>query len=361
MKPEGPIRVLLIDDQPLFRRALTTALNRHPDIHARACPADIPAIREHLLRDHPEVILASANLHHDGLLPLVRRLRAHYPVPLLVYSEKTEPDERVARALELGATETLVVHSDPRPRSVNAAADRLVVRIRAVAGGLPLPPVVSPPGPRVGLFRAAGVDPARYVVAIGASTGGTQALPRFLSHIPPDFPPTVIVQHMPAGFTQAFANRLDGLSAARVSEAADGEPLRPGCVLIARGDTHLTVRVAGSGWVARYTDRAPVNRHCPSVDVLFESVARAVGRQAVGILMTGMGNDGAAGLLMLRRAGAVTIAQNEQSCIVYGMPKEAVERGAALYTAAPEEMPALILRTLEDRMRHERPMPVGPR
>jgi len=361
MKPEGPIRVLLIDDRPLFGRALAAALNRHPDVHACACTADIPAIREHLLRGHPEVILASADLRHDGLLPLVRRLRANYPVPLLVYTEKTQPDERIARALELGATETLIVPADPRPRSVNAAADRIVGRIRAVSSGVPLTPVVSPRGPSGGLFRAAGVDPARYVVAIGSSTGGTQALPRFLSLVPPDFPPTVIVQHMPAGFTRGFANRLDTLSAARVSEAEDGEPLRPGCVLVARGDTHLTVRVAGSGWVARYADREPVNRHCPSVDVLFESVARAAGRQAVGVLMTGMGNDGAAGLLALRRAGAVTIAQNEQSCIVYGMPKEAVDRGAALYTAAPEEMPALILRTLQERMRHAGPMPIGPR
>lgn len=361
MRQDGPIRVLIIDDHPLFRRALTEGLNRHPDIHACACGSDTVAIREHLLRDHPEVIVASADLHHAGVLPLVRRLRANYPVPLLIYSEHTGPDDRIAKALELGATETLVIQPDPRPRNVLPAASRLVARIRAVASGVPLPPAASTCGPRVGLFRTAGVDPAAHIVAVGASTGGTQALPLLLSRVPPDFPPTVIVQHMPAGFTRAFANRLDTLSAARVSEATDGEPLRPGCVFIARGDTHLTVRVAGNGWVARYTHREPVNRHCPSVDVLFESVARAAGRQAIGILMTGMGNDGAQGLLTLRRAGAVTIAQDEQSCIVYGMPKEAVDRGAAMYTAPPEEMPALILRALQERTRHPRSAPVRPK
>jgi two-component system chemotaxis response regulator CheB len=187
------------------------------------------------------------------------------------------------------------------------------------------------------------------VVAIGASTGGTEALAAVLARLPVDSPPVVIVQHMPAAFTGPFAARLDGLSAVRVTEAADGERLRAGCALLARGDTHLIVRRAGSGWVARYTHQEPVNRHCPSVDVLFDAVAAAAGVQAVGILLTGMGADGARGLLRLRQAGAVTIAQNENSCVVYGMPKQAVALGAAQYTAAPEEIPGLVLCALRAR------------
>jgi two-component system, chemotaxis family, protein-glutamate methylesterase/glutaminase len=157
------------------------------------------------------------------------------------------------------------------------------------------------------------------------------------------------VQHMPAGFTQSFAQRLNGHSAMAVTEAVDGETLGPGRAVIARGDTHLVVRPAANGWRVHYTHQRPVNRHCPSVDVLFESVAKIGRQRAVGLLLTGMGSDGARGLLQMRQAGALTIAQSAKSCVVYGMPKVAVELGAAMYTTAPHEMPGLVLRSLRTR------------
>lgn len=212
-----------------------------------------------------------------------------------------------------------------------------------------LSPVVAA-GPQ-GPFHAAKIAPRRHLIALGASTGGTEAIAAMLRRVPADFPPLVMVQHMPAGFTKAFAKRLNGLGAVRVSEAADGEVLEPGRAVIARGDTHLVVRAAGTAWVVRYTHQQPVNRHCPSVDVLFDSVARAAGDRAVGILLTGMGDDGARGLLRLRRVGAVTVVQSEASCVVYGMPKVALDLGAARNSAAPESIPGLVLRALRPRVR----------
>jgi two-component system, chemotaxis family, protein-glutamate methylesterase/glutaminase len=195
-------------------------------------------------------------------------------------------------------------------------------------------------------FRAAGLNPARYLVAIGASTGGTEALRALLTSAPADFPPVVIVQHMPAGFTAAFANRLNQASPLTVTEARGGDALIPGRAVLARGDTHLIVQRTGGAWRACYTHTLVVNRHCPSVDVLFESVAAAAGRYAIGVLLTGMGNDGARGLKLMRERGALTIAQDRASCVVWGMPKVAVEIGAAMHTARPEQVPALIQRLL---------------
>ena len=195
------------------------------------------------------------------------------------------------------------------------------------------------------------LDPARYVVGIGASTGGTHALEALLRHTPSGFPAIVIVQHMPVGFTHTFAARLNDRSAVAVSEAKEGQTVGPGEAVLARGDTHLVVRPSGNGWCVRYTDQRPVNRHCPSVDVLFDSVARAAGRNGVGVLMTGMGDDGARGLLGIRQAGGITVTQTRHSCVVYGMPKVAVELGASMCTATPQDAASVVLRRLESRER----------
>ena len=352
MTPGDFLRVLVIDDDPLFGRSLAAALSAFADVRGVACSGETAQVREQLLRHHPDVIVLDLGLRKTGALVMLRKLRLNYPVPVIVRAAPgAESTDRAAQAVVLGAVDVLRIGRDGRPAAVRAAAGQLAVRIRAVAAGVG-------PGARpaagaggAGSFRAQGVDPNRYVIAIGASTGGTEALATVLARLPADSPPVVIVQHMPAAFTGPFAARLDGLSAVRVSEAADGERLRAGCALLARGDTHLVVRRAGNGWVARYTHQEPVNRHCPSVDVLFDAVAAVAGAQAVGILLTGMGADGARGLLRLHQAGAVTIAQNESSCVVYGMPKQAVALGAAQYTAAPAEVPGLVLRALQARGR----------
>lgn len=198
-------------------------------------------------------------------------------------------------------------------------------------------------------FRAAALDPAAHIVAIGASTGGPQALLELLAHAPADFPPVAIVQHMPAGFTKKFAERLDRFSAMTVAEAVEGEPLTPGRALLARGDTQLTVRRAGQAWEVHYTHQQLYNLHCPSVDVLFTSVAETAGARAVGVLLTGMGADGARGLSRLRQAGALTIAQDRDSCAIYGMPKAAVELGAVQFHGSPADIPEIVRRELACR------------
>jgi two-component system, chemotaxis family, protein-glutamate methylesterase/glutaminase len=209
----------------------------------------------------------------------------------------------------------------------------------AVAAATP-----APPG-----WRSAGLRPERFLVVIGASTGGTEAVRRLLAVAPPDFPATAIVQHMPVLFTRAFAERLNQCGRMRVSEAADGDVIGPGQVVIARGDTHLVVRRAGTNWRVHYTDQVLVNRHCPSVDVLFAS-ATAAGRDVIGILLTGMGDDGARGLLQLRKSGALTLGQDEASSVVYGMPKVAVQNGAVAYQARPEQIPELVRSVLVRQM-----------
>lgn len=344
-----PLRVLLIDDAVLFRQALAAELDRCADLHACACGSAIEDIRPRLLQFHPEVILLDLDVQGCAALDLLRKLREHYPVPVLVCA-RGEPQAtlRAIKAIERGAVEAVQKPRDTHRASLAAFARELAAKAAAAAAHVRPVAAARVPG-RVRLStRAVGVDPGAYLVVVGASTGGTQAIAALLERVPADFPPVAIVQHMPPGFTRSFANRLNSLSALRVTEAEDGEVLGPGRAVVARGDTHLVVRNATPPWRVGYTHTQLVNRHCPSVDVLFESAVR-VGRRAVGILLTGMGADGARGLLALRRAGAFTLAQDEASCVVYGMPKEAVELGAVMRSLPPHEMPGQVVQMLQRR------------
>ena len=350
MRPDGPIRVLIIDDGPLWTRTLAAALERGGDLHAVGTPAGLSEVRQRLLQYHPEVIVMDLGLRRSNPLQLLTKLGVYYPVPVIVMADANRNGPvRAVEAIRQGALEAVCRPTDIRPASVQAFADDLAAKIRvAVTQARPVPraPVSGVTTPS---FRAAGLNPGQYLVAVGASTGGTKALETLLNRVPGDFPPMVIVQHMPAGFTRSFASRLNADSAMSVADARDGELLTVGRALIARGDTHLIVRAAGPRWCVRYTHQEPVNRHCPSVDVLFDSVAGVVGPRAVGVLLTGMGADGAAGLLKMRQAGALTIAQSKDSCVVYGMPKVAVDLGAVLHTAAPEDIPSVVCRELRER------------
>ncbi len=351
MKAEGPLRVLIIDDSPLYRRVLAHELGQARDLHASASDGTVESVRNSLLPHHPDEIILDLKLRSGDALMLLRRLRANYPVPVIACTDPVgEPRDRAVKAVELGAAEVMRKPLNIRPAGLAVYARELRHKLQSVLVLAGRPAVARLAGEAGGhTFRGAGVDPSRYVVVIGASTGGTEALTTLFRNVSSDFPPTVIVQHMPAGFTRSFAERLNGLSPMQVAEARDGEPLQVGRALLARGDTHLVIRATGADWAARYTNQEPVNRHCPSVDVLFESAAAAVGRRAIGVLLTGMGADGAQGLLRLRQAGALTVGQNEASCVVYGMPKVAVDLGAVAYTAAPAEIPELIVRALSER------------
>jgi len=351
MKTEGPVKVLIIDASTLFGRVLAAELQRAADLRVVASAPDATQARQALLHHQPDVILLDLDLPADESLPLLRNLRRYYPVPVIALCGRAP--QSAARAMQAVAAGVLDVLEKPAlctPNTIRALATELAPHLRIAAVDARVPPVRrAGPRARAPSFRAAGIDPARHLIVIGASTGGPETLRTLLAQAPPDFPPVAIVQHMPAGFTASFADRLNHSSALTVREARDGDLLTPGHAVVARGDTHLVVRRAGDAWRVHYTHQQPVNRHCPSVDVLFESAVVAAGRDAIGIQLTGMGDDGARGLLKLRQAGAITIAQDRTSCVVYGMPKVAVELGAARHQARPDEIPALVHHLLAAR------------
>lgn len=344
-----PLRALLIDDSAMLGQLLADALNAAPELKVVRTVSQLSAVRESVLRVQPQIILINLDWAQSAPLKLVQSLREAYPVPMAVVVRSGSRHKREAlAALERGVLELLEI-PDVGSRSTAAAPSyaNLVQHLRRLAAAarpLALPTAARDDGPVS--WRASGLDPSRVVLAIGASTGGPEALVQVLKRLPFDCPPTVIVQHIPAAFSHSLAQGLNRQTTARVSEAIDGEPLTVGRVLLARGDTHLTIVREKSGWRARYTDQVRVNRHCPSVDVLFRSVAAEAGPHGIGVLLTGMGEDGARGLLEMHRAGALTCAQRRDTCTVFGMPKTALEIGAAEFSAAPQDIPAELIARL---------------
>ncbi len=345
----GPTEVLIVDDSALARAMLTSVLAREPDIHVVGAARDAFEARELIIQHRPDVIVLDVEMPRMNGLTFLKRLMAHYPVPVIMCSSITTDGSPAAlEAIELGAVDVVAKPTAGGTQALRALGEDLADKIRAATVARP----VRQPAPARAApasFRAAGLDPNRYLVAIGASTGGTEAIRALLANVPADFPPVAIVQHMPAGFTQSFAGRLDRFSALTVREAVGKELLGSGLAFLARGGIQMTVTSVGGRWHIAYGTDEPVNRHCPSVDVLFDSVAKAAGRQAIGILLTGMGADGAQGLLRMRQAGAITIGQDQDSCVVYGMPKVAFEIGAVQQRCPPAEAPAVLLRALRAR------------
>lgn len=350
MFTDSSIRAVIIDHDARFRTALASALRKTRGAAIVGAAADRYELRQQILRAHPEVILVDVELESCDALRLLDELNEVYPVA--VYALTSDPSEsgRAVQALAHGALEVFTKPPIDAPGQLSAFARQLAQHLWATARQSR--PARTPPAWLTGRatpFETAGLDPSAYVVVVGASTGGTQALQTLLAAMPASFPPVAIVQHMPATFTAPFAARLNSHSALTVSEGRTGQILQPGHAAVARGDTHMVLRPAKKGWRLHYTHQRPVNRHCPSVDVLFESAAEHAGPAAVGILMTGMGADGAVGLLRMRKRGALTLCQDRDSCVVYGMPKEAVAIGAAEYTAAPAQLPEVVVRGLELR------------
>jgi len=224
----------------------------------------------------------------------------------------------------------------------------LAFKIRAATVAIPVNAVI--PSVPAGINRtckAAGFDPSRYMVAIGSSTGGTEALKKVLENVPADFPPVAIVQHMPPGFTKTFADRLNDYSQMTVSEAVDGDVLVPGRAFVAKGGVQMSIERVGGRLKIKTGTNELVNRHCPAADVLFDSVADLVGKKAVGVILTGMGADGAKGLLKMKEKGAITVGQNKESCVVYGMPKVAAELGAVQHVTTPENVGNVVISALK--------------
>jgi two-component system, chemotaxis family, protein-glutamate methylesterase/glutaminase len=325
-------RVAIIDDSALMRELLTQILSHDREIEVVAKAPDPIVGWEKIKESHPDVVTLDVEMPRMDGLKFLDMLMTHYPLPVVMVSSLTEKGcETTWRALELGAFDFVTKPKIDIQSGTVALAEELCAKVKAASMAKLQP---RRPSASSGIAsKRAPVDQAlikstHKVLAVGASTGGTEALRALLTALPSDAPGVVVVQHMPENFTRSFAERLDGLCRMRVSEAKDGDRILPGHVLIAPGNYHLEVNRSGASYVARVFQADPVSGHRPSVDVMFDSCARSLGANAVGVILTGMGADGARGMLAMRRNGARTIAQDEETCVVFGMPKEAIARGA---------------------------------
>jgi two-component system chemotaxis response regulator CheB len=321
-------RVLIVDDSAIVRKILSEALSAEPDIEVVGTAPDPFIARDKILSLKPDVLTLDIEMPRMDGLTFLKRLMQFHPMPAIVISSLAQPSCRAAiQALEYGAVEVLAKPGGPY--SVGELRQTLAAKVRAAAcARVRRPPEAAESAPPPRISQAATLPPG-MVLAIGASTGGTEAIASIVSRLPANSPGVVVAQHIPPQFSCAFANRLNGLSAVEVREAVDNDALRPGMVLVAPGDFHMLLRKAGGRYYVSIKTGPKVCYQRPSVDVLFSSVAEAAGAEAVAALLTGMGSDGAQGLLRLRQAGAHTIAQDEATCVVYGMPREAVNLGAA--------------------------------
>jgi two-component system chemotaxis response regulator CheB len=345
------LQVMVVDDSAVAREVMSRVLSREFTVTTAADPL---IAMDKIGHARPDVILLDLEMPRMHGLTFLRLIRQESTIPVVVCSSLAGRGTDMAlRALEQGAVDVVAKPAvgvreflqDAEillVETVRGAAQARHRRARAAAQTLTFP-VVPAPADRQALPTSSPRIAADALIALGASTGGTEALRTILERLPPDAPPVVVVQHMPELFTAAFARRLDECCQVSVKEAAHGDDLGPGRVLIAAGNRHLIVRRQGRRYYVELSDGPLVSRHRPSVDVLFRSVAEAAGRSAVGALLTGMGDDGAEGLLEMKRAGARTIAQDEATSVVFGMPKEAIARKAADQVAALNRIPYLLL------------------
>ncbi|MDP1569158.1 MAG: chemotaxis response regulator protein-glutamate methylesterase [Vicinamibacterales bacterium] len=335
-----PTRVLIVDDSAIVRKMIGDALRGEPDIEVVGGAADPFIARDMILQHRPDLVTLDIEMPRMDGLTFLRKLMQHHPMPVIIVSSVTKSGSAASvEALRAGAVD--VIPKPGGPSSVGQVTERLKERIRSLRATphLRLARQVEPsaaPAPVASGRRAQGL------LLIGASTGGPQAIEAVLTRLPADIPPTLIVQHMPANFTAAFAGRLNTVCPMRVIEAQGGETLERGTAYIAPGDHHLLVERMGVQLRTVLRQGPPVHHQRPAVDVLFHSAARLQGVPRVAVVLTGMGADGADGLLALRQAGAETIAEDEHSCVVFGMPKEAIARGGAAHVATLLRMPGLI-------------------
>jgi two-component system chemotaxis response regulator CheB len=343
---QGDIGVLIVDDSSLVRRALAEQLDKQPGIRVLGTAPDPYVARDKIVSLNPDVITLDIEMPRMDGLTFLRKLMKFHPMPAIVVSSLTRSGTETAIAcLEHGAIEVLAKPSESY--TIGDLARRLGEIIRGIKtvriADPATKPAAVPSAPAKPLPTHTLSETTHKVIAIGSSTGGTDALMRVLKPLPKTVPGIVMVQHMPAGFTTSFAQRLDKECQIDVKEAEDGDAVVPGRALLAAGDRHMKLARDGARYVVRVVDGPRVRRHRPSVEVLFESVATHAGANALGVILTGMGDDGAGGLLRMREAGAMTIAQDEESCVVFGMPKAAIEAGAAQAVRHLDTIPSGII------------------
>lgn len=341
------MRILIVDDSALVRKLLSEIINNQPDMEVIGTAPD-PLIARKMIREmEPDVITLDVEMPKmDGLDFLERLMRLH-PMPVLMISTLTEKGSEVTfRALELGAVDFiekpkigiasgLLEYSEQIAYKLRAAKHARIKRIPSAHSEEPK--AVTHSSTTRHIFST------EKLIIVGASTGGTEAIKDFLIELPPNCPGVLITQHMPESFTKSFAERLNKLSRINVVEAHGGERILPGHAFVAPGHSHLLLQRCGANYITELSQSDPVNRHRPSVDVLFYSAAKAAGKNAIGVILTGMGKDGAAGMLAMHEAGAYNFAQDESSCVVYGMPKEAVAVGGVHETVPLHDMAKKVL------------------
>jgi len=332
MNNKRKIQVLVVDDSAVVRQVLSRELSRAQDIEVMGAAPDPYVARDMIVEHKPDVVLLDLEMPRMDGLTFLKKLMKYFPLPVIIVSSLTPRGGDLAlEAMNSGAVEVLCKPGSAL--SVNDMSEDLIQKIRAAARAKV--GVVQSPAPAPGVRREIRISQAEMthsIIAIGASTGGTQALQTLLMGMPRRSPGIVIVQHMPEHFTASFAQRLNQLCDIEVREARDNDSILPGLALIAPGNYHALVKRSGARFYVQVKGGPLVSGHRPSVDVLFKTTAQAAGKNALGVIMTGMGRDGAAGLLTMRENGARTIAQDEQSCVVFGMPKEAIKLGAAEFT-----------------------------
>lgn len=328
------IKVCVVDDSPLIRRIMSEIIDKQPDMKVVASAANPLIAREMIKSTNPDVLTLDIEMPKMDGLDFLERLMRLRPMPVIMVSSLTESGSNTTmRALEIGAVDFLTKPSGFGPDKIDLFASNLVFKIRAAMAAkvrrtAGKSDVKNPSVAQLGLLNKPGVSQTRIIV-IGASTGGTEAIKTILQRMPNDCPGILITQHMPEGFTRSFADRLNTQCGIAVKEAVDGERVLPGHAYIAPGNYHLSLRRAGVHYVTHIEQSDAVNLHRPSVEVLFDSAAAVAGRNALGVILTGMGKDGAKAMLRMREAGSYNIAQDELTSVVFGMPREAIQLGAA--------------------------------
>ncbi|OYT95665.1 MAG: chemotaxis response regulator protein-glutamate methylesterase [Pseudomonas sp. PGPPP3] len=328
-----PIKVLVVDDSALIRALLKEIIQADPELELVGQAPDAYVARDLIKQLNPDVLTLDVEMPRMDGLTFLEKLMHGRPMPVVMISSLTEQgSEATFRAMELGAVDFVAKPKLGIREGMQAYAEEICYKIKAASLARLIPRSAKPvmpvdDAPRSGVPRP--IIGTEKLIAIGASTGGTEAIKDVLLGLPADSPGIVITQHMPPGFTRSFAERLNRMTRLNVVEAKGGERILPGHAFLAPGDKHLLVERSGANYVTRLSDAEPVRRHKPAVDPMFHSVAQCAGRNVIACLLTGMGKDGAQGMLEIRQAGGYTVAQNEATCVVYGMPREAVAIGGA--------------------------------
>jgi two-component system chemotaxis response regulator CheB len=342
------IKVLIVDDSALIRSVMSEIVNSQPDMEVVGTAPDPLVARELIKKTNPDVLTLDVEMPKMDGLDFLEKLMRLRPMPVVMVSSLTERGSEITmRALELGAVDFVTKPKISIQSGMREYTDLISDKIRAAARARIKPRSVQPAAPMGALPALRNpLTSSEKLIIIGASTGGTEAIREFLMQMPSDCPGILIAQHMPEGFTTSFARRLDSLCKISVVESAGNERILPGHAYIAPGHSHLLLARSGANYVTKIEQTDPVNRHRPSVDVLFRSAAIAAGKNAMGVILTGMGKDGAAGMLAMKEAGAYNYAQDEASCVVFGMPREAILLNAHHEIGALRDLPGMVLNHL---------------